>query len=149
MIVRDPRARLRELSIQRKTGLGELSRVLGRPRRYLTRFVREGHPERLSANDLELLSAFFGVEQVELGGDDPKWRRWRDHAFHTTERKLGFEPWPEEKERDNARSNHGPVSCGIAGQHDRAGVAAGARYGSRGGEHAHHRRADRHLPQTA
>ena len=91
MIVRDPRARLRELSIQRKTGLGDLSRVLGRPRRYLTRFVREGHPERLSAHDLDLLSRFFGVSPVELGGDDPRWRRWKDHAFHTSERKLGFE----------------------------------------------------------
>lgn len=97
MIVRDPRARLRELSIQFKTGLSDLSGLLGRPRRYLMRFVREGHPERLSADDVDVLSRFFGVSPVELGGDDPRWRQWKDHAFHTTERKLGFEPWPEER----------------------------------------------------
>jgi transcriptional regulator with XRE-family HTH domain len=91
MIVRDPRARLRELAIQRKTSLGDLAVAIGRPRRYLTRFVREGRPERLSAGDLDQLSRFFGVSPVELGGDDPRWQRWKDHAFHTTERKLGFE----------------------------------------------------------
>lgn len=96
MIVRDPRGRLRELSIQFKTGLGPLSEMIGRPRRYLTRFVNEGHPERLSAADLDTLSRFFGVSPVELGGDDPRWQRWKDHAFHTTERKLGFERWPED-----------------------------------------------------
>ncbi len=99
MVVRDPRARLRELSIQFKTGLGPLSEMISRPRRYLTRFVKEGHPERLSAADLDTLSLFFGVSPVDLGGDDPRWQRWKDHAFHTTERKLGFERRPEDHPR--------------------------------------------------
>ncbi|SEJ02750.1 hypothetical protein SAMN05428950_101892 [Sphingomonas sp. OV641] len=99
MIVRDPRAKLRELAVQRRTSLNGLSCTIGRPRRYLTRFVKEGHPERLSATDIDQLSRFFGVSPVEFGADDPRWRRWRDHAFHTTERKLGFEVWDEKQGR--------------------------------------------------
>lgn len=102
MILQDPRGRLRALSLRYQTRLGELSVMIGRGRGYFARYVRDGVPTRLLDADRAKLAAFFGVSEVELGGDDPRWKRWRDLAFHTTERKLGFECQVDENKRSGA-----------------------------------------------
>ncbi|OWK29229.1 helix-turn-helix domain-containing protein [Sphingomonas dokdonensis] len=77
MIIHHPRERLRALSKQFRTGLGDLSDMIGRPRSYLGRYVREGRPERLEAPDRETLCRFFGVSEAELGGTDPRWAKFK------------------------------------------------------------------------
>lgn len=66
----DPRKALATAADARGTALSALSRMLGRPSGYLSRFVREGHPRALSATEHATLSAFFGVDERGLGVRD-------------------------------------------------------------------------------
>ncbi len=59
---------LEALAAARGVSLSELSRLLGRNLAYLQQFVRRGTPRRLDERDRERLAAFFGVEEVVLGG---------------------------------------------------------------------------------
>ena len=77
MIVHQPRERLRALSKQFKTGLGDLSGMIGRPRAYLQRYVREGVPAQLDEADRATLCQFFGVPPVQLGGADERWSKFK------------------------------------------------------------------------
>lgn len=77
MVIHDPRERLRGLSKQFRTGLGELSDMIGRPRSYLGRYVREGRPEQLEDADRTKLCQFFGVPEAQLGGVDPRWAKFQ------------------------------------------------------------------------
>ncbi|WP_231621863.1 hypothetical protein [Sphingomonas sp. Ag1] len=43
----------------------------------------------IGASYLDVHSRSFEIDPVELGRDDPRWRRWRDRAFHTTGVKTG------------------------------------------------------------
>ncbi len=77
MIIHQPRERLRALSKQFKTGLGDLAEMIGRPRSYLQRFVREGVPAQLDDADRAKLCQFFGVPEAQLGGVDPRWAKFQ------------------------------------------------------------------------
>lgn len=59
---------LEALAAARGVSLSELSRLLGRNLAYLQQFVRRGTPRRLDERDRATLAAFFGVEEVLLGG---------------------------------------------------------------------------------
>jgi hypothetical protein len=52
----DPREAILTLAARRGTSLAALSRMLDRDPRYVGRFVREGRPARLPANDQQSLS---------------------------------------------------------------------------------------------
>ncbi|MCC2978813.1 helix-turn-helix domain-containing protein [Sphingomonas sp. IC4-52] len=77
MTIHEPRERLRALSKQHRTGLGDLAAMIGRPRTYLRRYVREGRPDQLEDGDRETLCRFFGVPEAELGGVDPRWAKFQ------------------------------------------------------------------------
>jgi len=55
----------------RSTSLAALSRMIGKPSAYLSRFVRDGRPDRLEDADRANLARFIGVDERELG----KWDR--------------------------------------------------------------------------
>lgn len=61
------RERLAGLARGRRCSLAALSRMIGRPDRYLDRYVRDGYPERLHGRDISDLAAFFGATERELG----------------------------------------------------------------------------------
>lgn len=65
----DPRARLETLAGEASTSLAALSRMLGRGPAYLQQWVRYGTPRALAERDRRMLANFFGVPQVELGGE--------------------------------------------------------------------------------
>lgn len=73
MRIIDPRSRLRDLADSRRLSLAAVSRMLDRPDRYLSDFVRLGRPAALEDRDRRALAQFFGVSEVELGGDDARW----------------------------------------------------------------------------
>ncbi|OJU22722.1 MAG: hypothetical protein BGN95_03910 [Sphingomonas sp. 66-10] len=73
MRVFDPRTRLRELAAARRVTLAGLSRMLDRPERYLSNFARRRRLAPLDAHDRRMLALFFGVSEMELGGDAPHW----------------------------------------------------------------------------
>lgn len=77
MKVFDPRTRLRQLAAERRVSLAGLSRMLDRPERYLSNFARRRRPTALDARDRRILALFFGVNEVELGGDAPHWAERR------------------------------------------------------------------------
>lgn len=87
-ILPDPRDRLVELARARSESLAELSRMLRRYSGYLSAYVNEGVPERLTDANRALLAAHFDVPETELGGDDPRWAKLRGHAARTSDRKL-------------------------------------------------------------
>ena len=62
------RAELRRLIEHFETNGAELSRLLGRPPRYIATFLRDGKPEQLEPQDRARLARFFGVDEWELGG---------------------------------------------------------------------------------
>lgn len=82
MRIIDPRSCLRDLAAGRRAPLAALSRMLDKPDRYLSDFVRLGRPAALDDGDRRALAQFFGVSEVELGGDDARWieRRARKAA---------------------------------------------------------------------
>lgn len=63
----DPRRALVIAAKRRGQSLAALSRMLDRPSGYLSRFVRDGHPRSLSAQEHSTLAAFFGVDERALG----------------------------------------------------------------------------------
>ncbi len=73
MRVLDPRTRLRELAAARNVSLAGLSRMLDRPERYLSNFARRRRLTALDPRDRRILALFFGVSEMELGGDAPHW----------------------------------------------------------------------------
>ena len=64
----DPRAALSLLIERSGTSHAALSRLLGRNAAYLQQFVTRGTPRQLAEQDRRRLAAFFGVEEVLLGG---------------------------------------------------------------------------------
>ncbi|WBH17033.1 hypothetical protein [Sphingomonas radiodurans] len=77
MKVSNPHARLEELAKARRVSLTEVARVIRRPARYVHRFVREGFPLELRPDERKTLSQFFGVAEIELGGEDPRWAKFK------------------------------------------------------------------------
>lgn len=63
----DPRRALAAAAERRGQSLAALSRMIDRPSRYLERFVRDGRPLALTAEEHETLAAFFGVDERGLG----------------------------------------------------------------------------------
>lgn len=68
MLPKPPRQRLRELAARDGVTLETASRVIGRGKGYLARFVREGRPKALEPADADTLAQFFGVRSAELRG---------------------------------------------------------------------------------
>ncbi len=64
------REKLADLAAGSKVSLPRLSRLMGRPERYLTRFVKLGRPEWLEPDDRDWLSRWFNVDTFELGDRD-------------------------------------------------------------------------------
>lgn len=62
------RAHLLTLAAARGTSLAALSAMIGRNAAYLQQFVARGTPRALAERDRRMLAAFFGVDEVELGG---------------------------------------------------------------------------------
>ncbi len=65
----DPRARLRDLALERGASLAALSAMIGRNPAYLQQFVTRGSPRALLPDDRRRLADFFGVDEVELGAE--------------------------------------------------------------------------------
>lgn len=61
---------LRALVKRQATSLAYLSRAMGRPDRYLDRYLRDGRPEWLEPADREYLARWFNVDTFELGDRD-------------------------------------------------------------------------------
>lgn len=57
----DPRDELARAARGTGDSLAALSRMLGRPERYLDTFVRDGHPKALTVDDHQLLTDYFGM----------------------------------------------------------------------------------------
>ena len=64
------------LAAERRINLTDLSALIDQGPRYLQRFVKEGVPERRDDHARATLSAFFGVTEHELGGDNPRWAKF-------------------------------------------------------------------------
>lgn len=62
------RATLTRQKIRYGETFAGLSRMLKRDDRYLSRFVREGKPERLTDREIELLAGYFRIDPMLLGG---------------------------------------------------------------------------------
>lgn len=77
MRIIDPHARLRELAAGRGVHLTELSRMIDRPARYLGDLARRSPPAPIEDDDRATLAVFFGVSEMELGGDAPHWSERR------------------------------------------------------------------------
>lgn len=63
----DPRRALALAAERRGQTLAALSRMIDRPAGYLGRFVRDGVPRALSAEEHTTLAAFFGLDERGLG----------------------------------------------------------------------------------
>lgn len=63
----DPRRALAIAAERRGTTLADLSRMIERPAGYLARYVRDGLPRALKAEEHQLLAQFFGVDERGLG----------------------------------------------------------------------------------
>ena len=66
------RERLLELAQSNGTSLAALSSMIGRNTSYLQQFIRKGSPRKLEEQDRRTLASFFGVEESELGGPEPR-----------------------------------------------------------------------------
>lgn len=64
------RAKLAELAARDNASLAFLSRAMGRGSGYLSRFINDGRPERLSPVDRDHLARRFNVDTFELGDRD-------------------------------------------------------------------------------
>ncbi|MFL0356118.1 helix-turn-helix transcriptional regulator [Erythrobacter sp. GH1-10] len=74
------RERLAELARERGASLSGLSEMLGRNPAYLQQFIKRGTPRRLGESDRWKLAQFFGVDEVELGGEG-KEKSYIDASF--------------------------------------------------------------------
>ena len=68
----DPHERLAELVEASRSSYAALSRMIDRPDGFLRRFAIDRVPSRLRDGERELLAAFFGVGEHELGAAAPK-----------------------------------------------------------------------------
>lgn len=66
----DPRAALAAAVSGSTVTYAALSRMIGRPDGYLSRFVADGHPKALRAAEHTCLAEFFGVDERALGVRD-------------------------------------------------------------------------------
>jgi phage repressor protein C with HTH and peptisase S24 domain len=66
----DARARLQQLSVDRRVSLSGLSTMIGRNSSYLQQFIRKGSPRKLEEADRRTLAQFFAVPESELGGSE-------------------------------------------------------------------------------
>ena len=66
------RERLLELAQAKGTSLAALSSMIGRNPSYLQQFIRKGSPRKLEEQDRRTLASFFGVNEAELGGPEPR-----------------------------------------------------------------------------
>ena len=66
----DARARLQQLSVERRVSLSGLSTMIGRNSSYLQQFIRKGSPRKLEEADRRTLAQFFAVPESELGGGE-------------------------------------------------------------------------------
>ena len=66
------RERLLELAQAKGTSLAALSSMIGRNPSYLQQFIRKGSPRKLEEQDRRTLARFFGVNEAELGGPEPR-----------------------------------------------------------------------------
>ena len=66
------RERLLELAQSNGTSLAALSSMIGRNPSYLQQFIRKGSPRKLEEQDRRTLASFFGVNEAELGGPEPR-----------------------------------------------------------------------------
>ena len=62
-----PRRALAAAVADDNSSYAALSRMIQRPDDYLARFVREGHPRALSADEHRCLATFFGLDDRGLG----------------------------------------------------------------------------------
>jgi transposase-like protein len=65
------RARLREQAAERGESLAALSRLIGKPPRYLDTWIRDGRPEWLESTDRKRLERYLGLGEAEIGWPDP------------------------------------------------------------------------------
>ena len=65
-----PRRALEAAQAADGASFAALSRMIGRPDHYLSRFVRDGHPKALTADEHRYLAMFFGVDERGLGVRD-------------------------------------------------------------------------------
>ena len=79
-ILPNPRERLMQLADAKGESLAALSRMIRRRPGYLWAFVHEGYPEQLAPADRQLIADHYGVSEVELGADDPRWAKWKRAA---------------------------------------------------------------------
>jgi len=64
----DARAALQRLIEDKGEDYSGLSRLLGRNAAYVQQYIKRGSPRRLAEADRRLLSRYFGVDEVALGG---------------------------------------------------------------------------------
>lgn len=64
----EPRAALEALVRERGEDYASLSRLIGRNSAYIQQFIRRGVPRKLDEEDRRVLAAYFGVDEVMLGG---------------------------------------------------------------------------------
>lgn len=64
------RERLRERADERGESLAALSRLIGRPSRYLSDWVRRGRPDWLEPDDRRKLERYLGIGDAEIGWPD-------------------------------------------------------------------------------
>lgn len=65
---RSPREILASLIAERGDNYGALSRLIGRNPAYIQQFIKRGTPKKLDEEDRRILSRYFGVDEVMLGG---------------------------------------------------------------------------------
>jgi phage repressor protein C with HTH and peptisase S24 domain len=66
------RINLEALMKERGDDCAALSRLLGRNAAYVQQFLKRGTPRKLDEDDRRTLAQYFGVDEIELGGPDPK-----------------------------------------------------------------------------
>lgn len=63
----DPREALAVVADRRGETMSNLSRLIGRSDGYLARYIREGVPVTLPANDRQMLARYLGVRSTVIG----------------------------------------------------------------------------------
>lgn len=64
----DSRQALDRLIAERGEDYAALSRLIGRNAAYIQQFIKRGTPRRLAERDRATLAAYFGVDEIVLGG---------------------------------------------------------------------------------
>jgi repressor LexA len=68
--IADPRDAVATYAARRGETMAALSRMLRRDARYLDRFVREGRPRQLAADEQRLLADYFDVDARDFGAGE-------------------------------------------------------------------------------